>query len=68
MAAPLPGARGHHWRRTLHLATILALGFVATPALIGRLSVSAHAVLPEIFVALALLAGGSLATLFASLD
>jgi hypothetical protein len=46
---------------------MLALGFVGAPALIGHLSVSAHAVLPEIFVGLAVLAGGSLAILFTSL-
>jgi hypothetical protein len=50
------------------VAVTLALGFVAAPAVIARLSVEAHAVLPELFVALAVVAGGSLALLFARLD
>jgi hypothetical protein len=56
------------WRRALQTAVTLALGFVVAPAVIGRLSVEAHAVLPEIFVALAVVAGGSLALLFAKID
>jgi hypothetical protein len=42
----------------------VALGFVVTPVVVAELAWAAHAVLPELFVALGLLGGGSLALLF----
>jgi hypothetical protein len=67
MYAPAGVAEGRGWRRAFHAAGILTLGFVGAPAVIGQLSLSAHAVVPEIFIGLAALAGGALALLFARL-
>jgi hypothetical protein len=54
------------WRRTMHGAVAMALGLVGAPAVIARLAREAHAVLPELFVGLAGVAGGALAALFVS--
>jgi hypothetical protein len=62
---PFPGLT---WRQVLRAVARFALGCLAAPAIIGRLAVQAHAIVPEIFVAAAVLAGGALALLFTRLD
>jgi hypothetical protein len=52
---------GRELFRAATCALALGLGFVATPAVVVAL---AHAVVPELFAAVGLLAGGSLALLF----
>jgi len=64
-ANPLQGAPTD-WRRTAHGAVLLALGLVGAPAVIARLAHEAHAVVPELFIGVAVVAGGALAWLFVS--
>jgi len=62
---PLQGAP-IDWRRTAWGAVALTLGLVGAPAGIAHLAHEAHAVVPELFVGLAVLAGGAIAALFVS--
>jgi hypothetical protein len=62
---PLQGAP-LDWRRTAWGAVALTLGLVGAPAGIAHLAHEAHAVVPELFVGLAVVAGGAIAALFVS--